>query len=188
MVNNLIVEQAMAFAVQVHGGMRRKAEDIPYILHPMEAASIVATLTEDKEIIAAAVLHDVAEDTGTTLADVERMFGKRVATLVASETEDKRPDRPAAETWEMRKLETLSILTESDDIAIKMLWMGDKLSNMRSLYRQYLKSGQGLWKAFHQQDPEKQKWYYTTVAQALSDLKDTLAWQEYNDLVNKIFS
>lgn len=56
----------------------------------MEAAAIVAEMTDDEELIAAAVLHDVVEDTPATSEEVEAFFGSRVAHYVACETEDKK--------------------------------------------------------------------------------------------------
>ena len=59
-----LVSEAIAFAVKAHDGMRRKKGNVPYILHPMEAAVIVSTMTEDQNLIAAAILHNVVEDSG----------------------------------------------------------------------------------------------------------------------------
>ena len=59
-----LVNEAVAFAVKAHDGMRRKKGGLPYILHPLEAAVIVGTMTDDQNVIAAAVLHDVVEDAG----------------------------------------------------------------------------------------------------------------------------
>ena len=76
-----LVSQAISFAVKVHDGMRRKKKNIPYILHPMEAAVIVGTMTEDQELIAAAVLHDVVEDAGVTIEETSpsyRMISRTV--------------------------------------------------------------------------------------------------------------
>ena len=85
-----LVSEAMVFAVRTHDGMRRRQSNLPYILHPMEAAAIVGSLTDNQEVIAAAVLHDVVEDAGVTMQQIEERFGKRIAQLVASETENKR--------------------------------------------------------------------------------------------------
>ena len=104
-----LLNKAIIFATQVHDGQLRKGSNSPYILHPLEAAAIVSTITLDEEIIAAAVLHDVVEDTPATLAQVESMFGKRVACLVACESENKREDLPAADTWKIRKIETIDL-------------------------------------------------------------------------------
>jgi (p)ppGpp synthase/HD superfamily hydrolase len=80
-----LVSEAIAFAVKAHDGMRRKKSDAPYILHPMEAAVIVGTMTDDQNLIAAAALHDVVEDAGVTIEEIEEKFGKRVRELVAAD-------------------------------------------------------------------------------------------------------
>ena len=77
-----LVSEAIAFAVKAHDGMRRKKSEAPYILHPMEAAVIVGTMSDDQNLIAAAALHDVVEDVGITIEEVEEKFGKRVRALV----------------------------------------------------------------------------------------------------------
>ena len=110
------------FAVEAHDGMRRKKSETPYILHPMEAAVIVSTMTDDQNLIAAAVLHDVVEDAGVDLGEIEELFGKRVRELVQSETEDKRADLPPEDTWRVRKEETLAVLGKTQDIGVVMLW------------------------------------------------------------------
>ena len=66
-----LVSEAIAFAVKAHDGMRRKKSDAPYILHPMEAAVIVGTMTDDQNLIAAAALHDVVEDANITINEIE---------------------------------------------------------------------------------------------------------------------
>lgn len=182
-----LFEEAAEFAVKAHAGMMRKKEKLPYILHPMEVAAIAATMSDDEALLAAAVLHDTVEDTPTTAEDIEKNFGSRVAELVASETEDKHEGRPAAETWEVRKKESIAILDNTDDIEIKMLWLSDKLSNMRSFYRMWRREGDHMWEGFHQTDPEKQAWYYRTIRDAMSDLREYDAWQEFSGLVDKIF-
>lgn len=85
-----LYERAVMFAAAAHSGMTRKGSRIPYLSHPVEAAAIVAEMTDDEELIAAAVLHDVVEDTPVTSEEVEAFFGSRVAHYVACETEDKR--------------------------------------------------------------------------------------------------
>ncbi len=85
-----IFEKAVLFALKAHEGQKRKDGGV-YILHPLETAVIVGTMTNDLEVLAAAVLHDTVEDTPVTMDDIVNNFGKRVAGLVAHETEDKRP-------------------------------------------------------------------------------------------------
>ena len=182
-----IFDEAIRLAISAHSGQTRKTDKTPYILHPMEVASIVGTMTGDREILAAAILHDTVEDTPVTLRQLQELFGPRVAALVASETEDKRPDQPPAETWFERKTETLQVLEYTRDRAVKMIWLGDKLSNMRSFYRMYLWRGDRLWEEFNQKDPSSQHWYYRTIGTLLEDLRDEPAWQEYDRLVKAVF-
>lgn len=182
-----IFEKALCFAVEKHSGQIRKMANTPYILHPVEVAAIVGTMTDDREVLAAAVLHDTVEDTDTTLEEIRENFGKRISLLVMTETEDKREDRPEAETWEIRKEESLIILEHTKDIAVKMMWLGDKLSNMRSFSREYRKRGDELWQDLNQKDPVRQAWYYSKIAACLSDLKEYDAYKEYVSLVNYVF-
>ena len=182
-----LVSEAIAFAVKAHDGMRRKKSDAPYILHPMEAAVIVGTMTDDQNLISAAALHDVVEDANITINEIEERFGKRVRELVESETEDKRADLPPENTWRIRKEESLEELANCGDTDVLVLWLGDKLANMRSFYRIWKTEGDSMWQAFNQKDPLQQKWYYTTIAELTSSLKEFSAWQEYSELVKIVF-
>ena len=178
---------AIQFAAKAHDGMVRKKDKTPYILHPLEAAVIVGTMTDNQDVISAAVLHDVVEDTGITIEEIEEKFGKRVRELVESETEDKRADLPPENTWRIRKEESLEELRNSDDTNVLMLWLGDKLSNMRSFYRIWRNEGKNMWQSFNQKDTEQQFWYYSTIAELTVPLKNFSAWQEYNELVKIVF-
>ena len=182
-----LVSEAIAFAVKAHDGMRRKKGESPYILHPMEAAVIVGTMTDDQNIIAAAALHDVAEDAGITIDEIEERFGKRVRELVESETEDKRADLPPEETWRIRKEESLSVLKNTDDLAVLMVWLGDKLANMRSIYRDFKVEGHAMWQRFNQKDEKAQAWYYRCIADLTKRLSNTSAWLEYKTLTELVF-
>ena len=181
------VTKAIEFAAKAHDGMERKKDKTPYILHPVEAAVIVGSMTEDSDVICAAVLHDVVEDTPITIEEIEENFGKRVRALVESETEDKRADLPPEDTWRIRKEESLEELKNCNDTDVLMLWIGDKLSNMRSFYRIWKVEGDSMWQSFNQKDPLQQKWYYSTIAELTSSLSGFTAWQEYNELVKLVF-
>ena len=182
-----LVSEAIAFAVKVHDGMRRKKSDLPYILHPMEAAVIVGTMTEDQNLIAAAALHDVVEDAGVTIEEIEEKFGKRVRELVASETEDKRADLPPSDTWRIRKEESLAVLGKTEDIGVLMVWLGDKLANMRSIYRDWKVEGDAMWQRFNQKDVAQQAWYYRSIVALTERLSATSAWIEYKALTELVF-
>ena len=182
-----LVSEAIAFAVKAHDGMRRKKSDSPYILHPMEAAVIVGTMSEDQSLIAAAALHDVVEDAGVAIEEIEEKFGTRVRELVEAETEDKRADLPPESTWRIRKEESLDVLKNTDDIAVLMVWLGDKLANMRSIYRDWKMEGDAMWQSFNQKDAAEQAWYYRSIATLTERLSYTSAWIEYKTLTELVF-
>ena len=182
-----LVSEAIAFAVKAHDGMRRKKSDAPYILHPMEAAVIVGTMTDDQNLIAAAALHDVVEDGNITIEEIEERFGRRVRELVESETEDKRADLPPESTWRIRKEESLEVLKNTDDISILMVWLGDKLANMRAIYRDFKVEGAQMWQRFNQKNVAEQAWYYRSIVKLTERLSNTSAWLEYKTLTELVF-
>lgn len=182
-----VLEEAILFATRAHEGQTRKMAKTPYILHPLEVASIISTMTPDLETMAAGVLHDTVEDCGVDPKEIKTRFGTRVSALVQSETEDRLSDRPPEETWKERKEESLLMLRYTKDRDVKILWLGDKLSNLRSFHREYLKEGDRLWQNLHQKDPAMQAWYYRTIAEYLSELSDTAAYREFVQLVNIVF-
>jgi myo-inositol-1(or 4)-monophosphatase len=182
-----LVSEAIVFSTEAHDGMRRRKSDIPYILHPMEVGVIIATMTDDQEIIAAGILHDVVEDAGVQIEQIGEKFGERVMELVSAETENKRDELPAEQTWRIRKEESIEKLRRTDDISVHMLWIGDKLSNIRAIYRDFQVQGVDVWKKFHQSDVKVQAWYYRSILKYTERLSDTAAWTEYKMLVEKLF-
>ena len=182
-----VLDRAIAFATEAHEGQFRKGTQIPYILHPMEAAAIVGTMTTDNEIIAAAVLHDVIEDTDATIGEIEELFGERVANLVAQESENKREDIPAEYTWKLRKQETLNHLV-SAPLEVKIIILGDKLSNIRAINRDYKAFGDALWQRFNQKDKAEHGWYYSEIARLLAELAPHEAYKEYVRLTKETFA
>ena len=182
-----VLDRAIIFATKAHEGQYRKETKFPYILHPLEAAAIVGTITDDIEVIAGAVLHDVVEDTDTTVEEVEELFGERVAKLVAAESENKRENLSAESTWKIRKQETLEHLLIAP-FDVKVITLGDKLSNIRAINRDYNVLGDKLWERFNQKDKNEHYWYYQSIADCLKELSEYPAYKEYCDLVKKTFA
>ena len=183
-----MLEEAIIYATVLHQGKVRKFKNVPYILHPIEVAQILSTMTDDEEVITAGILHDVVEDTDGTLEEIEKRFGKRVAYLVSSESENKYPEEAPESTWMKRKEEALLILKNSQDIGVKMLWLADKLANIRSLASMYSETGDEMWTKFHQDDPQMQCWYYRSIAESLElTLNKTGAFKEYIKHMNFIW-
>ena len=182
------LDDAIRFATEAHSGQHRKVKNSPYIVHPLEALTICASLTDEEDVLCASVLHDVVEDANRGLEEIEQKFGPRVAALVNCETEDKRRDLPPELTWHIRKEETLNRLKASVDEGVKIMWLADKLSNVRSFYMAYLKQGDAFWNMFHQKDKKEQAWYYKEIYKVLKpSFEDTLAFKEFEQLLIVLF-
>lgn len=176
-----MLEKAIAFATRAHAGQYRKGTRIPYIVHPMEVAAIVAGMTEDIDVICAAVLHDVMEDCDISYRCLEQEFGNKVAVLVAMESEDKN------KSWQERKQHTIDFLKYEATKEMKMIALADKLANIRSLRRDLEKVGNDLWQRFNEKDKRKQGWYYYSLLPGFADFADYLEFQEYQHLVQYVF-
>ncbi len=181
-----LVSDAMIFASKAHDGMLRKGTNLPYIVHPAEVAAIAATMTEEPELLAAALLHDVMEDCGVTQAELAAQFGERVALLVKSETQERNGD--PRDTWLERKQGAVARLAQAGREA-KIIALSDKLSNMRAIHRDYDRDGERLFFRFHQHDKALHAWYYRSLAALLEDeLGDTQAWQELVKHIAYVFA
>ena len=182
-----LLDRAIVFAVKAHSGTERRGKGFPYIVHPMEAMEIVATITSDQELLAAAALHDTVEDTSVTIEDLRREFGDRVAEIVASESDVFMDGVSEEDSWHDRKKAAIDRLKNAPYDA-KVVALGDKLSNMRAIARDYAVVGDELWKIFHAKDPKDHEWHYRSLADSLSELAGTPAYQEFEKLINQVFT
>ena len=146
----------------------------------METAVIISLMTEDEDLVVAALLHDVIEDTDVTPEELEERFGRRVTELVLEETEDK------SGSWFERKSATVEHLKHAT-LENKMLTLADKLSNLRSTARDYMMVGEDIWQRFNEKDKSKHKWYYGSIMRELEELLEYPAYQEYVLLFHKVF-
>lgn len=185
-LNTELLDRAILFAVKAHAGTERRGKGFPYIVHPMEAMEIVATITPDQELLAAAALHDTVEDTNVTIEEIRDQFGERVANLVAAESDVFIEGKSEEETWHARKQAAMDRLAAAPHDA-KIVALGDKLSNMRAIARDYATMGDKLWDIFHAKDPSDHEWHYRGLANSLRELSDTFAFQEFESLINKVF-
>ena len=182
-----LLDSAIIFAVRAHAGTERRGKGYPYIVHPMEAVEIVATMTPDQELLAAAALHDTVEDTDVTVEQIRAEFGERIAALVAAESDEMPAGVSEEESWHARKQAAIDRLKRARHDA-KMVALGDKLSNMRAIARDYAVKGDALWNIFHVKDRKEHEWHYRGLADALRELEGTFAFQEFEQLINQVFS
>lgn len=186
-LDTTLLDRAIVFAVQAHSGIERRGKGYPYIIHPLEAVEIVATMTADQELLAAAALHDTVEDTEVTLEQIRAEFGDRIASLVADESDDETPESVSKEdSWHIRKKTTIDRLSRASRDT-KMVALGDKLSNMRAIARDYAVQGDALWNLFHVKERKSHEWHYRGLAEALREMEGTFAYQEFERLINQVF-
>ena len=180
------VEKAVAFAAMQHKGQKRKGTDMPYIVHPIEAAAIAARLTDDKDVICAAALHDVLEDTEITDAEFELAVGKRVFKIVNRVSNGKRKNKKDERPWRESKAVTVAEIKtmNADEMIVEL---ADKLANMRSIYADYKKVGEALWARFNAGGKDDMKWYYEGLCEALKPMAQTDEWQELNEKCKYVF-
>ena len=182
-----LLDRAIVFAVKAHAGTERRGKGFPYIVHPLEAMEIVSTITADQELLAAAVLHDTVEDTEVTEEQIRKEFGDRVASIVASESDTFEEGVKEEDSWHVRKQAAIDRLASASRDA-KIVALGDKLSNMRAIARDYSKVGDRLWDLFHVKDPKDHEWHYRGLADSLKELSGTGAYEEFISLIDEVFS
>lgn len=185
-IDTSFLDKALSFAIKAHSGTERRGKGFPYIVHPMEAVSIVSTITADQELLAAAALHDVVEDTDYTEEDIRKEFGDRVAKLVASESDLVVEGKSQEDSWKERKQYAIDRLAKLSQDG-KIVAIGDKLSNARALLRDYNELGDKLWDRFHTKDPRDHEWHYRGLANSLKELEGTAAYKEFVDTIDKLF-
>jgi len=181
-----LLDRAILFAVKAHHNTERRGKGFPYIVHPMEAVEIVATITPDQELLAAAALHDTIEDTDVTVEQLRDEFGDRIAQLVHAESDQFTEGVSEEDSWHDRKQAAIDRLRDASHDA-KIVAMGDKLSNMRAIARDYAVKGDELWNIFHVKDKASHEWHYRGLAASLSELRDTFAYREFERLIDEVF-
>lgn len=186
-LNTTLLDRAIIFAVKVHAGTERRGKGYPYIVHPLEAVSIVATMTSDQELLAAAALHDTVEDTDVTVEQIRAEFGDRVANLVDTESDTKSEGVSMEASWHIRKQAAIERLSKADRDA-KIVALGDKLSNMRGIARDYAIQGNNIWNLFHVKERKSHEWHFRGLAYALRELDGIPAYQEFERLINQVFN
>ena len=161
-----LIEKAEEFATLAHEGQKRKGgKDVPYITHPLAVAEILKSINAPSEIVAGGLLHDVVEDTDTTLHEIGEAFGKQVMTIVdyVTEKDTMYPIKgiPRKRSWKSRKVEYIYRIKDAPYQAV-IVAAADKLHNLRDTLKDFEKHGDDVWTMFNSQK-DSQFWYYTTL-------------------------
>jgi len=127
-----LLNRAYIYAMKAHGGQMRKSGD-PYFTHPLSVAAILTEMKADPATIATALLHDVVEDTSSTIDDIKTNFGEEIARLVdgvTKLTQIELMDESSKQAENFRKL----VVAMADDVRVLLVKLADRLHNMRTLH------------------------------------------------------
>lgn len=155
---SLLVEQALRVAAVAHGSQLRKGAPVPYLTHVAGVALILARAGfRDDELLAAAILHDVVEDTDLGAEQLRHQFPEAVVSLVLAVSERKTDDRGEKRSWEDRKREHLDQIGAASRSA-RAIALADKLHNLETMLLD-LSTGGISFSVFHA-PPDRVVWYY----------------------------
>ena len=178
-----IREKAKLFAIKAHKGQIRKSDkEKPMIIHPINVANILSEYGYDDNVVAAAYLHDVIEDTKYTKEDLLKEFNEYIVSLVLGATEEDK-----SLSWEERKTITIDKVKDLD-LRHKVVVCADKISNLEDMRIIFEVNGKRDFSAF-KRGFDKQKWYYTEVYNSLiyNEDKDYVMFSRLKLLIDDIF-
>ncbi|MEN9389991.1 MAG: hypothetical protein RLZZ283_91 [Candidatus Parcubacteria bacterium] len=170
-----LLEKAVRIAVVAHEGQKRK-DGPPYIIHPFGIALKLAKYDFSDTVIAAALVHDVLEDTDYPPDKMRTELGEEVWAIVQSVTNDD------SLGWEEKKLKYVETVRAGSDDA-KAVATADKIHNMESLVMAYQEHGEALWTKFNA-NKEKKLWFEEKMLAMLKESWNHPMIQEYETLVS----
>jgi (p)ppGpp synthase/HD superfamily hydrolase len=156
-------EQAVCLAAEAHAAQVRRGSGVPAIAHLVAVAWILERAGFDEDVVIAGLLHDVVEDTPTSLDELRARFGPAVAALVAHSSEVKTDEQGRKRPWIDRKRDHLAALAGAP-VEARAVVLADKLHNLLSI-RADLEAGRPIWSLFHA-DRESVLWYYAAMIAA----------------------
>jgi len=160
-------EQALRMAAIAHHDQRRKTSDLPYITHPVHVSAILLRHGFPDDLAIAGLLHDVVEDQGVQLSEIEARFGPPVAELVAALSERKTDTEGNRRPWEVRKQETLSHLRRASP-EVAAVKAADAVHNARCTAQDIRCQGLDVWRRFNR-GPELQLDYYRRIVRVVRE-------------------
>jgi (p)ppGpp synthase/HD superfamily hydrolase len=169
-----LVERAVRIAADGHRRQLRKGSDIPYLAHPAAVALILARAGfHDDDVLAAAFLHDVVEDTEYTIEQLAAEFPPDVVEIVAALSERKTDDGGAKRPWKDRKRDHLAVIRGAP-LDAKAVALADKLHNLGTMQMDYREQGESFWTRFNATRSEI-VWYHTEMIEAAAADDDRIA-------------
>lgn len=170
-----LYEQAVSIALHAHRDQVRKNDGSPYIVHPLSVANMLARVGMNEEVVAAAVVHDVLEDTAVTQEELLEKLGPVVTTYVVALSEDKNLD------WHTRKQNYIQNVTRAGE-PVWAISVADKIHNAESLLVSLEAEGEVVWTKFNKGKEDKM-WFENELYTALSNIWEHELLVRYHDLI-----
>ncbi|MBI3572113.1 HD domain-containing protein [Candidatus Kaiserbacteria bacterium] len=173
-----LISDAIRLATRAHQGQTRKEDDTPYIVHPYAVALELARYGFPDTVIAAALAHDVVEDTKVTAEELRGQLGDEVADIVAALTQDD------SLSWEEKKKKYIETVRNGPD-SVKAVATADKAASARDLLVAHAAQGPAVWKHFNA-GREKKLWFENAMLSMLQKSWNHALVDEYAALVEKL--
>ncbi|WP_049189314.1 HD domain-containing protein [Corynebacterium sp. 212_CJEI] len=156
--------RGIATASRAHDGHYRKGSGLPYISHPMSVMLIAASVTNDEDVLLAALFHDILEDVpeNYSRAEMEDEFGPRVVEIVEGVTKDS-----SLPSWQERADAYLEQLSHGSEESL-IVAAADKFHNLSQTLEDLDRDGHALWDRFRS-TPSQQLWWYTSVRNVIAE-------------------
>jgi (p)ppGpp synthase/HD superfamily hydrolase len=178
-----LVQKAIIAAAALHTRQKRKGDGFPFVVHPYSVAIILSNYTDNEEVLAAGLLHDVLEEAkGYTEENLEADFGRNVFEIVKEASEDRvseEKDEDRKASWQARKEKYLENLKNDSQEAL-MVVCADKIHNLRSMMSAYKSQGEEFWDKFNA-PKDKILWYYQQVLLVLENRLSNEIVLEFRD-------
>jgi len=172
-----LLERAVRIAVKAHKDQTRKGDGLPYITHPFMVALRLAKLNFPDEVIAAALVHDVLEDTNYGEENLRAELGNEVVNMVLSVTNDESLE------WMDKKKKYVETVRSGNEGA-KAVALSDKIHNLESLLIAHSEKGSKVWENF-KADKSQKLWFEIEVLKMLRETWDHPMLDEYEQLIEK---
>lgn len=173
-----LYQTALTLAVEAHAGQIRKHNGTPYVVHPIMVARMVEAANFGEKVVAAALLHDVLEDTDVTAETLEGVVGSSVLLMVQALSEEKGME------WRERKAQYIKTVVAAGE-SVWAISVADKIHNAESLLAFHSEVGRAAWRVFNKGKVDK-IWFEETLLSALQAVWQHPLLDQYALLVQKM--